>query len=180
MKFILLIILLTSVSALNIRSGIKKEQKETICKELEHPRCVKWDNNTQTCYNMDCWKYDSIKEECLQDGKSWLPAIILQSIPFTGVFGSGFGNIGRWDLFSMYIGIVFGPLVLLCVVLCIIFSQDNYDNNILVQCCYHFISCLYALTLITFWIWGIVVIASKEVEAPWTDHAGKTIMCPLV
>ncbi len=180
MKFILLIILITSVSALNIRSGIKKEQKETICKELEHPRCVKWDNNTQTCYNMDCWKYDSIKEECLQDGKPWLPAIILQSIPFTGVFGSGFGNIGRWDLFSMYIGIVFGPVVIICIVVYIIISQDNYDNNILVQCCYNFISCLYALTLITFWIGGIVVIASKEVEAPWTDHAGKTIMCPLV
>ena len=30
------------------------------------------------------------------------------------------------------------------------------------------------------WIWGIVVIANKEVDAPWKDWKGNEIMCPLV
>lgn len=179
MNLSILLLILTSVSAANIRSGVKTEQKNMICEEFKHPRCVKWDNTTQTCYNMDCWKYDAIKQECIADGKPWLPAIILQSIPFTGMFGSGFGNMGRWDIFSIYMGIVFGPPVAILCLTCCLVSQELNTDNLLAQCFTNCISCLYGITLTTFWIWGIVVIASKEVEAPWTDHAGNYIMCPL-
>jgi hypothetical protein len=180
MDLSILLLILTSVSAANIRSVVKTEQETMICEEFKHPKCVKWDNTTQTCYNMNCWKYDSIKEECLQDGKPWLPAIILQGIPLTGIFGSGFGNIGRWDIFGMYMGVVFAPVAVMCVLCCIIMSKEEFSDNMLISCCTNCLSCMYGITLLTFWIWGIVVIASKDIDAPWTDHAGNFIMCPLV
>ena len=41
-------------------------------------------------------------------------------------------------------------------------------------------SCLWAVAISTMWIWGIVVIANKEIDAPWTDWEGHPIMCQLV
>ena len=66
--------------------------------------CFTFDNSTKKCNAIDCWKWNSIEEKCEKAGKEWLPAMILQGIPLTGVFGSGFGNIGRWDIFGMYMG----------------------------------------------------------------------------
>ena len=53
-----------------------------------------------TCEVQKCFKWDNA--ECISTGKKQTPALILQSIPFTGVFGAGFGNISRWDLFLVY------------------------------------------------------------------------------
>ena len=41
-------------------------------------------------------------------------------------------------------------------------------------------SCLWSWTIVGIWIWGIVVIANKEVEAPWTNYKGEKIMCPMI
>ena len=183
MKFILILLILTTVSAANIRTGRKTVSKENVvCSKSEHPACLTWDNKTQTCYSIDCWKYDSVKEECQKDGKPFTPAIILQAIPFTGAFGSGFGNMGRWDIFSTYMIVVFGPLVLVALIMCCCVGWDvnNDDKTAMMMCCIQCLACLWAITIMVLWIWGIVVIASKEVEAPWTDHAGNSIMCPLV
>ena len=39
----------------------------------------------------------------------------------TGVFGAGYGNIGRWDVFGMYMGITIGGCCLSLVTLCACF-----------------------------------------------------------
>ena len=46
-----------------------------------------------TCEVQKCFKWDNA--ECISTGKKQTPALILQSIPFTGVFGAGFGNISK-------------------------------------------------------------------------------------
>jgi hypothetical protein len=188
MKFITILLVLTLVSANNLRSKVKYNTIE--CKELEHPKCLKWNNSTQGCYVIDCWKYDSIAG-CEKDGKPLLPAIILQSIPFTGVFGSGFGNIGRWDIFSWYMVGFFGPPVLICLIGCCwickssdekrtpLIDKDDDDNvglNILSMAC----GCVWAIIVLVLWIWGIVTIANKDIEAPWVSANGTKIMCPMI
>ena len=58
-----------------------------------------------TCEVQKCFKWDNA--ECISTGKEQTSALILQSIPFTGVFGAGFGNISRWDLFGVSMGLFF-------------------------------------------------------------------------
>ena len=65
--------------------------------------CLSYDNSTGYCQPKDCWKWDEMKSECVEDGKSFLPAIILQAIPFTGMFGSKwkYGSMGYfWSLYG--------------------------------------------------------------------------------
>ena len=177
MKLFLCLLIVTVASATNLTSAPSKKYVE--CKPFEHPRCLKWNNKTQSCYVIDCWEY-SLISGCEKAGKPWAPAIILQSIPFTGVFGSGFGNIGRWDIFGMYMAIVFGPVVLACIVGCAVMCCTASDESNVVKCTMSCFSCLYGIALVFFWIWGIIQIAGKHVEAPWTSHDGGEIMCPLV
>tara|TARA_Y100000389_G_C17394558_1_gene481808 strand:- start:1134 stop:1337 length:204 start_codon:yes stop_codon:yes gene_type:complete len=40
--------------------------------------------------------------------------------------------------------------------------------------------CFASIAMTVMWIWGIVVVANKEVDAPWTDWEGNQIYCPLV
>ena len=183
MKFILIILLITAVSASKIRTGRKTVQKENlVCSESEHPACLKWDNQTLSCYSIDCWKYDSVKKECQKDGKPFAPAIILQAIPFTGAFGSGFGNMGRWDIFAMYMVVIFVPVLFVGLIMCCCVGLDvnNDDKTAMMMCCTQCLACLWAIAIMVLWIWGIVAIGNKEVLAPWTDHTGNHIMCPLV
>ena len=157
------------------------------CKEFTHPRCLQWKNKTQSCVVLDCWKYDSIGG-CERAGKPWVPAIILQSIPLTGMFGSGFGNIGRWDIFTIYILGFFCPILLVCLIGCCclccktneegqpLLQQDSAGGSILLSGC----GCLWGIQMLFLWIWGIVQIAGKQVDAPWHAHNGTNIMCPMV
>tara|TARA_B100001059_G_scaffold124749_1_gene124764 strand:- start:1022 stop:1573 length:552 start_codon:yes stop_codon:yes gene_type:complete len=183
MKFILFISILTVVSATQLRS---KRLSTISCKEMEHARCLKWNNNTQNCYVLDCWAYDTIGG-CTPAGKPFVPAIVLQSIPFTGVFGSGFGNIGRWDIFSVYMAVVFGPPALALIIMCCVtFCNDDKDDEerdealVCITISSSCFGCLWGITLLVFYIWGIVTIASKDVDAPWTSSNGTEIMCPMV
>ena len=190
MKFIAFILTLTLVSANNSRSKVESNSKTIECKELEHPKCLKWNNSTQGCSVIDCWKYENIAG-CERDGKPFLPAMVLQSIPFTGVFGSGFGNIGRWDIFQIYMAGFFGPPVLICLIGCCwscskssndkntpLLGQD--DNNVGLYILSMACSCLWGSLVLVLYIWGIVTIASKDVEAPWVSANGTKIMCPMV
>ena len=64
--------------------------------------CLEYSDKINGCHPINCWKWNEIKNQCEEDGKEFIPAIILQSIPITGVFGSGFGNMGRWDIYIFF------------------------------------------------------------------------------
>lgn len=182
MKLFLIFIIISSVSA---NSSIPWSK----CDPGSNNNCLIWNNTTLSCEVINCWKYDDVAG-CEKAGKPFLPAIILQSIPFTGVFGSGFGNIGRWDIFTTYMWAFFGPLLLLCCLTCCVtfysLRDDNEDNNdhenttvglkILTTAC----GCLWGVLVFVLWIWGIITIAGKEVDAPWWSANGTDIMCPMV
>ena len=147
--------------------------------------CVKFENNTCTCpggcmsYNNDptnpkcllkkCWGWDTDKTECIETGPSFMSAIVLQGIPFTGIFGAGFGNMGRWDLFGIAMAICFGPLIVLMFqACCLIFlsSKDDDNENECAKCLSNCIGCIWSVAIIGWWIYGIVVIADKRINAP--------------
>ena len=144
--------------------------------------CLFYVNSTGSCHPINCWNWNSIKSECEQAGKPFVPAIVLQGIPLTGVFGSGFGNIGRWDIFGIYMGVMFGGCVFICccAIGCAWATNTEDDKSSFVKLGTSCGSCIWAIAVITMWIWGIVVIANKEVDAPYWDWKGDKIMCPLV
>jgi len=144
--------------------------------------CLTYEESLNGCRPIDCWKWNDIKNQCEEAGKEFLPAIILQSIPITGFFGSGFGNMGRWDIFTTYMIIVFGGCVFVCCCGCICgwASRGAEDSETFVTLGTKCGSVLLSITLVSMWIWGIVVIANKEIEAPWWDWEGKSIYCPLI
>tara|TARA_B110000902_G_C14189585_1_gene543636 strand:+ start:238 stop:858 length:621 start_codon:yes stop_codon:yes gene_type:complete len=142
-------------------------------------KCLTYDNYTNFCQPLDCWKWNDMKSECIEDGKSFVSAIVLQSIPITGIFGSGFGNMGRWDIFGAYMGLFFGGCFLICCITLLCGSNqknNDSDDKFGTSCC----GCILILALISLYIWGIVVIINKEYKAPWKNWKGESIMCPLV
>ena len=143
--------------------------------------CLKYQESTNGCHPINCWKWNKIKGQCEEAGKEWLPGMILQCIPFTGVFGSGFGNVGRWDIFGTYMTIIFGGCLATCCCGCICNFMHKEEEKAAAtkggsKCC----SCLISVAILVMYIWGIVVMANKEIEAPWTDYLGNPIMCPLI
>jgi len=143
--------------------------------------CLKYQESTNGCHPINCWKWNKIKGQCEEAGRPFVPAIILQGIPLTGVFGSGFGNMGRWDIFGTYMTVVFGGCGFVCLCGCIpaMVCKDGDDNSVseAASKCGSF---CWGIALLVLWIWGIVVIANKDVEAPWTDYMGNPILCPLI
>ena len=144
--------------------------------------CLTYYNSTGGCHPNDCWMWNKIKNQCEEDDREFIPAIILQSIPLTGAFGSGFGNMGRWDIFGTYMIVMFGGCAFICCcgMGCACASKNSEDSETWVKLGTKCGSTLLSIAIISMWIWGIVVIANKEVEAPWTDWKGNEIMCPLV
>ena len=126
--------------------------------------CMNHVANTTYCDVKKCYKWDANLGKCEDDGPAFMPAIILQAIPFTGVFGSGFGNMGRWDLFGVAMGIFFGGLVLACIFICL--CNDTNDDNGKASCSVSCYTCLLSIAITTYWIWGIVVIANKSILGP--------------
>ena len=107
--------------------------------------------------------------------------LVLQAIPFTGIFGAGFGNMGRWDIFGIYMATLFGGccFVLLTTISCACFCnnaeevevQQNYDDGI--QCWGKCTSCLWSTSILVLYVLGIV----------WTATPGMVLDtngCPLV
>lgn len=144
-------------------------------------KCLMYSGETGGCHPMDCWSYSDIKDDCNEAGKEWLPAIILQGIPVTGVFGSGFGNIGRWDIFGTYMIIIFGGCLATCCCGCICSAcNKESDREAMTKVGSNGCGCLVSIAILVMYIWGIVVIANKDIEAPWSDYLGNPIMCPLI
>ena len=149
---------------------------------LRNTGCLTYEESINGCRPIDCWKWNNIKNQCEEAGKEFLPAIILQSIPITGAFGSGFGNMGRWDIFTTYMIVTFGGcgFVCFCGFCCGFVSRKEEDSGTWVKLGTNCGSLLLTISITTLWIWGIVVIANKEVEAPWWDWKGNAIFCPLI
>lgn len=176
-----------SLSKLN-KSGVSPEKnlRHTLSGGIEmEVSCVKFENNKCTCpggcmsYNNNstnpkcllkkCWGWDTDKTECIETGPNFMSAIVLQGIPFTGIFGAGFGNMGRWDLFGIAVAICFGPLIILMIqACCLIFlsSEEDDNENECAKCVSNCIGCIWCVAIIGWWIYGIVVIADKRINAP--------------
>ena len=137
--------------------------------------CMSPNNTTSpVCKLIKCYGWDTNLNKCIETGPAFTPAMVLQAIPFTGIFGSGFGNMGRWDIFGIYMAVVFGPTVLLIIACCCIMMGNCAQNEDRLDCWQCFISCfgcIWGVAILALWIWGIVVIANKEILGP---HS-----CPL-
>ena len=126
---------------------------------------LKPSDNSTYCKLKTCWEWDKDQQECRGLGPKFTPAIVLQAIPITGMFGSGFGNMGRWDLFSIG-SIIWGTgfgLICLCTCFNIYSKSDDESSGLCFTYCF---SILLSIGITAYWIWGIVVIAEKNVLGP--------------
>ncbi len=186
----LLVLSVASAQTTNLRS------LQEIVKVSEYYECVKENseckscpgscmelvNNNTECMLKNCYSWNPDLGKCEESGPAFVPAIVLQSIPVTGVFGSGFGNMGRWDIFGVYMAIVFGPLTIVILACCLVmfgFAAQNEDRADCCKCCCSCFGCLWAVAIIVAWIWGIVVIANKSVLGPEETWYGATVRCAL-
>jgi len=131
--------------------------------------CMVADKNATVCDLKKCYGWDTNLGKCYEVGPKFVPAIVLQAIPFTGAFGSGFGNMQRWDIFGIYMAIVFGPVALLLVGCCFAMfgcCSQNEDGVDLCKCLYSCLGCVWGIGIVAMWIWGIVTIANKSVLGP--------------
>ena len=145
-------------------------------------KCLTYYNSTGGCHPNDCWKWDDVNDHCEVAGKDFVAPLVLQAIPFTGGFGSGWGNMGRWDIFGVYMAVVFGPLAIIMLGCCCAmggFCAQNEDRLECWSCLSHCFGCLWAVAITALWIWGIIAIANKPL-APWTDWEGNAIECVLI
>ena len=126
--------------------------------------CMDVYKNT-TCILKKCYNWDANLETCKEAGPEYTSAIVLQAIPFTGVFGAGLGNMGRWDLFAIGSGIWGGGFILVCLFSCAgaICEKDGGAGT---SACISCIGSLMSIGMLVYYIWGIVVIAQKTVLGP--------------
>lgn len=122
-------------------------------------------NNTNqpSCDLHKCWNWDTENSKCIEYGPDYTSAMILQSIPFTGIFGAGLANMGRWDLFAIG-SIMWG---ILSIIPCIIFivyllACIQSDPTIIFK---RYLWVL-LISILSYWIWGIVIISTREVLGP--------------
>jgi hypothetical protein len=151
--------------------------------ECPYP-CLEQVKNENYCIAKKCYIFDNNLGQCKKSGKDHIAPLVLQVIPFTGVFGSGFGNMGRWDLFGMYMGVFFGGCCLIlmgsacCLCCCSAKETDSEyslmnDKESFMKCAANCGGCIWAIVVLVFYILGIV----------WTATEGRVLDaygCPLV
>ena len=150
---------------------------DNVCKCPE--TCMIQKSGETYCVMKDCYKYDENLGICAQDGFHYGGPLALQAIPFTGVFGSGYGNIGRWDMFGMYMGVTMGGCCFIMVTLCLCLfvcpegrgEEDTKETGLLIgsKCGY----CLWGIAVLVFYVIGIVQMATPGLVI---DGNG----CPLI
>ena len=188
---LIIIFLAYSVSANNLRTlnEVKTDQFYPYVEDVTTGTrtcpgsCMELVNNNTKCILKKCYSWDKELNKCEEAGPKFVPALVLQAIPVTGVFGSGFGNMGRWDIFGIYMGVVFGPLaVLILACCCAMFGvcAQNEDRLDCAKCMGSCFGCLWSIAIVSLWIWGIVVIANKEVTGPPQIWYNETVSCGLV
>ena len=120
--------------------------------------------NSSDCIPVKCYQWSVNLGKCEETGPVFTPAVVLQAIPVTGLFGAGFGNMGRWDLFGVSMGILFGGLALGCILICCTIGTEKEPVGIsCIVSCYNF---LLICAVLAWWIYGIVVISNKSVLGP--------------
>ena len=126
-----------------------------------------------------CYTYDENLGVCKEEGTDHVAPLVLQAIPFTGIFGSGFGNMGRWDLFGIYMAALFGGccFVVITSVSCACFCNnaetDTPSDTDHTECWAKCSSCLWVSGILVLYVLGIV----------WTASPGMVLDtngCPLV
>ena len=185
--FILTAMLFASVSAGSLRQTkeiVKTPIKSWNCSTVDNvckcpESCMVQKSGETYCVLKDCYKYDENLGICAQDGYHYGGPLALQAIPMTGVFGSGYGNIGRWDIFGMYMGITIGGCLFILVTLCACLfvcpegkdDTDTKETGLLIwsKCGY----CLWGVAVLVFYVIGIVQMATPGLVI---DGNG----CPLV
>ena len=128
--------------------------------------CMTNENNSTFCVLKKCYNWNTDLGKCEESGANFVGPLVLQAIPFTGVFGSGFGNIGRWDLFGLYMGILFGGCflviclsgLLLCV--CPSGDDDGTQKESCIACSTQCSGCIWGVTVLVMYILGIVWMAT--------------------
>lgn len=145
---------------------IKKENCTFVNSVCKCPySCYEQYKNENYCVAKKCYVYDENLAKCRQDGLSSTGPIVLQAIPFTGVFGSGFGNMGRWDMFGMYMGIFiggfFGVLCLSTTILCLNTQDDDDDTKgSMATCIASCGGCCWTILVLVYYILGIIWIST--------------------
>ena len=149
---------------------------DTVCKCPYS--CYEQYKTENYCVVKKCYTYDENLGKCKQGGYHSTGPIVLQAIPFTGVFGSGFGNIGRWDLFGIYMGVFFGGccsvilLSLCCLCVCPSGNEEGKKEGAL-MCFGQCGLCLWAVAILVFYILGLIWITTPGTIL---DRNG----CPLI
>ena len=141
--------------------------------------CYEQVKNTKYCIAKKCYMYDENLGTCKETGKDHVGPLVLQAIPVTGIFGAGFGNMGRWDIFGIYMAALFGGCCyvlitsVVCACLCNNAEEDITNNTEAVHCWSYCNGCLWTIGILVLYILGIV----------WTATPGMildTNGCPLV
>ena len=141
--------------------------------------CYEQFEDTNYCVAKKCYTYDENLGTCKKLGKDHVGPLVLQAIPITGVFGAGFGNMGRWDILGIYMAVLFGGccFIILTSVLCACVCNNGEENitktNEAAQCWTYCSGCLWTIGILVLYIWGIVQMATPGMIL---DTNG----CPLV
>lgn len=139
--------------------------------------CYEQMESENFCVAKKCYSYDSSLGQCKREGRNAIGPIVLQAIPFTGVFGSGFGNIGRWDLFAAYMSLTLGGCCFIMIsascFLCLCPAGSDDTKETAIMCWGKCSTCLWALGVLGFYVAGIVMISDPGVVV---DGDG----CPLI
>ena len=79
----------------------------------------------------------------------------------------------RWDIFTIYMVTFFGGIGTICLCTCcfafVCLSDDNNSNDndnrmVIVNLFTYIFAIIWAIGLIALWIWGIAVIANKDIK----------------
>ena len=185
--FVLTAMLFASVSASSFRRAeqiVETPIKSWNCSIVDNTckcpeSCMIQKTGESYCVLKDCYKYDENLGLCAQDGYHYGGPLALQAIPMTGVFGAGYGNIGRWDVFGMYMGITLGGCCFILATLCACLfvcpegkdDTESKETGLLVwsKCGY----CLWGVAVLVFYVIGIVQMATPGLVI---DGNG----CPLI
>ena len=144
--------------------------------------CLEQVKNENYCIPKKCYTFDTNLGQCKKSGTDHVVPLVLQAIPFTAVFGSGFGNMGRWDLFGMYMGVLFGgccSIIMMgfCCLCCCNKNDDELeaanDKEAYMKCATNCGACIWGIVILVLYILGIVWTAT---EGAVLDAHG----CPLI
>ena len=146
-------------------------------------KCLTYYNSTGGCHPNNCWKWDDVNDKCEVAGKDFVGPMVLQAIPFTGGFGSGWGNMGRWDIFNIYIW----PLYLDRWRLLFLVVVARWVDFVLRMKTDWSVGVVLVIVLVVCGQWlllrcgfGELLLFAKKPLAPWTDWEGNAIECVLV